>query len=76
MRRVARTLAEVAHVLAASDGSDDRVLAALKLLGQVVNYECCALLEVVPKNGRCELFAVPDLAADERTALRSRLKLS
>lgn len=73
MRRVARTLAEVAHVLAASDGSDDRVIAALKLLRQVVNYECCALLEVVPKNGRCELFAVPALAPDDRTVLRNRL---
>lgn len=73
MRRVARTLAEVAHVLAASDGSDDRVIAALKLLGQVVTYECCALLEVVPKKGRCELFAVPNLAPEERTMLRNRL---
>ena len=73
LRRAARTLAEVAHVLAASDGSHDRVVAALKLLGQVVAYECCALLEVVPNNGRCELFAVPHLPEDERASLRNRL---
>lgn len=73
MRQVSRTLAEIAHVLAASDGADHRVIAALKLLHRVIAYERCALLEIVQKNGRCELYAVPDLPAEQRTALRNRL---
>jgi signal transduction histidine kinase/ActR/RegA family two-component response regulator len=73
MRRVARTLAEVAQVLAASDGSHDRVVAVLTLLNEVVAYEHCALLEVVPKRSGCELFTVPELPALERAALRQRL---
>ncbi|HEY2745524.1 MAG TPA: ATP-binding protein, partial [Polyangia bacterium] len=39
----------------------------------MIQYECCALLEVVPKNGKCELYTIPDLSHQERTALKARL---
>ncbi|MDB4971140.1 MAG: hypothetical protein JWN44_6829 [Myxococcales bacterium] len=73
IRRAGRVLAEIAHVLTAADHSDERLRATLKLLGQMIPYDCCALLEVTPRSGRCTVYTVPDLAADELPPLRSRL---
>jgi two-component system, sensor histidine kinase len=73
IRRAARALAEIAHALAAADQAEERLRATLRLVQHMVPYECCALLEVIPKNGRCELYTVPELSAEQRTALRGRL---
>jgi signal transduction histidine kinase len=73
MRRVARTLAEVAHILTAADNPDQRVRAVLELLHNLVPYECCALLEAVPKHGRCEFLVVPELPPERRERLQTRL---
>jgi signal transduction histidine kinase len=73
MHSVARTLAEIAQILAVADGADARVQAALGLVHRIVPNTCCALLEVVPKHGRCELFTHPPQLPPPRAALRSRL---
>jgi hypothetical protein len=39
----------------------------------MVPYECCALLEVMPKSGRRDLYTVPELSGDEQVGLRARL---
>jgi signal transduction histidine kinase/ActR/RegA family two-component response regulator len=73
IRGAARALAGIAHALAAADDADKRLRTTLKLVGQMVPYACCALLEVMPKNGRCEIYAVPELSANDSASLRSRL---
>lgn len=72
LRRAARALAEIAHALAAADQPDERLRETLRLLRQMVPYECCALLEIVHKR-RCELYTIPALPADERASLQARL---
>jgi signal transduction histidine kinase len=71
--RAARALAEIAHALAGADDATARIGATLNLLGQIVPYECCALLEVMPNGAGSELHMVPDAALDERESLRERL---
>jgi signal transduction histidine kinase/CheY-like chemotaxis protein len=73
MRRVARTLADVAHALSAADQSGERVIKSLTCLGQIVRYDRCALLELLPNAMESELYTVPELSPAEREALGRRL---
>lgn len=72
--RVARTLAEVAHALASADRAADRIVAALGLLQQVVPCDTAALLEGVPRDGRCQLHTIPIRSPAEVDLLRVRLE--
>ncbi|MCA1664748.1 MAG: hypothetical protein LC659_10840, partial [Myxococcales bacterium] len=56
LRRAARCLAEIAHALAAADQAEERLSETLRLVQQMVPYECCALLEVARKGGHSALY--------------------
>ena len=69
--RVARTLSEIAHVLASADDPQGRIRRVLVLLADLVPYERCALFESETRQGR--LVTVPDAAPLERRELHARL---
>ena len=72
--KATRTLAEVAHSLAAADGPVERMHAAIRLIRQVIPYDRAAVLESVPWNGGCSLYAEPPQEPAEEQALRARLE--
>lgn len=72
LRRIARTLSEIAHTLESADQADERVHRALALIADIVPYRRCALLKAIPQTPYV-LFVVPDLSLSERTPLLSTL---
>ncbi len=68
LRRIARTLSEIAHTLESAEGADERVLRALELMRDVIPYQRCALLKAFPDTSQV-LFVVPELAEAERARL-------
>jgi signal transduction histidine kinase len=67
-----RTLCDIAHVLESAEGAEGRVRGVLELLGKVVPYQCCALLEAEPG---CDprVIAVPGMPLDEERELTGAL---
>jgi signal transduction histidine kinase/CheY-like chemotaxis protein len=72
VRRIARSLSEIAHTLESAEDANERVQRALVLTRELVPYQRGALLRVTPGTGY-ELFAVPEPSPGERGPLRSRL---
>jgi signal transduction histidine kinase len=72
LRRIARTLSEIAHTLESADQADERVHRALALIADIVPYRRCALLKAIPQATHV-LFVVPDLPPSERAPLLSTL---
>jgi signal transduction histidine kinase/CheY-like chemotaxis protein len=72
LRRIARTLSEIAHTLESADQADERVHHALSLIADVVPYRRCALLKATPR-APYALFVVPDLPPSEHTLLLATL---
>lgn len=63
-----RTLCDIAHLLESAEGAEERVRGALELLGNVVPYRHCALLEAEPG---CDprVLAVPGMSPGEEREL-------
>jgi signal transduction histidine kinase/CheY-like chemotaxis protein len=72
LRRIARTLSEIAHTLESADGADERVQRALELTRELVPYRRCSLLKAFPGTSH-ELFVVPELSAADRGPLLATL---
>lgn len=72
LRRIARTLSEIAHTLESADGADERVQRALELMRDLVPYRQCSLLKAFPTTPHV-LFVVPELSAAERGPLLATL---
>jgi signal transduction histidine kinase/CheY-like chemotaxis protein len=72
LRHVARTLAEVAQVLTASDRAEARVEAVMTMVHQLVPNECCALLACA-REGTARLYAAAGIAPERRAVLQTRL---
>jgi len=71
-RPITMALAEIAHVLVAADGIEERLVRALDLLGRIVHYEQCALVEVGP-DGEARVRVSPDSLPAEALATRPAL---
>jgi signal transduction histidine kinase len=67
-----RTLCDIAQVLETAQGAAGRVRGALDLLGKIVPYQKCALLEAEPG---CDprLVVLPDMKTGEKQKLTSAL---
>jgi signal transduction histidine kinase len=67
-----RTLCDIAHLLESAEGAEERVRGALELLGNVVPYRHCALLEAEPG---CDprMLAVPGMSPAEERQLTAEL---
>ena len=70
---VARTLSEIAHLLASAEDARRRVLRALTLIRSIVPYDSCAILDASAKAGP-DLLVVPDLPTGQRRDLNVRLQ--
>jgi len=71
-RPVTMTLAEIAHVLVAADGTEERLARAVDLLGRIVRYEQCALVEMDPE-GEAHVRLFPDASPAEALAAQPAL---
>jgi signal transduction histidine kinase len=69
---VGRTLCDIAQVLESTHGAGGRLLGALELLGKIVPYQQCALLDAEAGSDP-HLLAVPPLPPDEKGGLTSAL---
>src|SRR5207237_5770227 len=65
---VGRTLCDIAQVLESSEGAEARVAGAIELLGKLVPYQQCALLEAEP-GADPRLTALPALPPEEKNGL-------
>jgi signal transduction histidine kinase len=67
-----RTLCDIAHLLESAEGADERVRGALELLGSVVLYQRCAVLEAEPG---CDprVLVVPGMPPAEERELTAEL---
>ena len=72
LRRLARALSEIAHVLESIDDAKGRIERVLVLTRDVVPYERCALLDA-PAGGAPHLFVVPALSSEERERLLRKM---
>lgn len=72
LRRITRTLSEIAHTLESLDDSAARVRRVLGLIQHCVPYQQCALLKAPPGRPQ-ELFVVPDPPPVAIEGLRNRL---
>lgn len=66
----ARTLSEIAHLFESADDAEARLRHALELLGRIVPYDRCALLEA-PPGLECRFLVVPELIAGANDAQES-----
>jgi signal transduction histidine kinase len=69
---VGRTLCDIAQVLESAHGAGGRLLGALELLGKIVPYQQCALLDAEAGSDP-RLLALPALPPDEKGGLTSAL---
>jgi signal transduction histidine kinase/CheY-like chemotaxis protein len=67
-----RTLFDMAEILESAQGSDDRIVRVLELLGKLVACECCALLDAQPEE-KPRVFAVPAPSPEGEARLRETL---
>lgn len=72
VRRLARGLSEISHTLESSDDRQRRVERSLELALEIVPSSCCALLEI--HDDVATLYAAPDLDADARSALTTKMQ--
>ena len=63
-----RALSELDQILESSEGAEDRLLKALELLGRVVPYDRCALLDR-PPGCATRVVVVPEQPPKERAQL-------
>lgn len=69
---VGRTLCDIAQVLESADGADERMRRALELLGELVPYQQCALLDAEAGSDP-RLLAFPALPPYEKDLLTNAL---
>jgi signal transduction histidine kinase/CheY-like chemotaxis protein len=67
-----RTLYDIAQILESAQGSDSRIVRVLELLGQLVDCDCCALLDSQSERKR-RMFAVPPPTPEGEALLRETL---
>ena len=67
-----RTLCDIAELLESAEGAEERVRGALELLGKIVPYQQCALLDAEPGFDP-RLLALPAMAPEEENELTSAL---
>jgi signal transduction histidine kinase len=67
-----RTLCDIAQVLESAQGEEGRLLRALELLGKLVPYQQCALLEAEP-GFDSRLVAFPAMPPEEKNGLTDAL---
>lgn len=68
LRRLARTLSEMGHVLESADQPQDRIRRVLELTAELVPYRRCALLWRTPE-GAHDVIVVPASATEDGGAL-------
>jgi len=69
---IGRTLCDMSKLLESAEGAGGRIRAALELLGKLVPYQQCALLDA-EAGFDPRLVAVPVMAPDEKAELASEL---